>query len=453
MDVLLTHCAGLDVHKKTVVACCFTPDGAGQKQKAIRTFGTVTKELLLLSDWLLSQGVTHVAMESTGEFWKPVYNILEGNFELLVVNAQHIKNVPGRKTDVKDAEWIAELLRHGLVRSSFIPSKPQRALRDLTRQRTNLVQNRAMVVNWLQKACEDANIKLSSVATDITGVSGRTMLEALLQGHSSPQQLAQLAKGKLRNKLPELELALDGIVQDHHRFLISNHLAAIDFLDERIAAYDQYIADFMAQMPPLPPAPPTDAAPTDAAPTNPTSGADAPVAEAQPPLSWDEAVTLLDTIPGVNRRMAEQLLAEIGIDMRRFPSEAHLASWAKLSPGNNESGGKRYPGTIGHGNHNLRSSLVQAAWASIKVKTSYLATLYYRLVGRRGKKRAIIAVAHRILIAIYHMLTQREPFRDLGATYRDKRRETTLIRNAQRRFKKLGYIVQFEPAPGAAVPN
>ena len=250
MDVTYTHCAGLDVHKKTVVACCITPGIKGEKQLEIRTFGTMTADLLALSDWLSLKGVTHVAMESTGEFWKPVYNILEGNFELLVVNARHIKNVPGRKTDVKDAEWIADLLRHGLLRGSFIPPQAQRDLRDLTRQRTNLVQDRATVVNRLQKVCEWSNIKLSSVATDITGVSARAMLEAILAGHTEPQTLADLAKGRLRNKRDELERALTGVVREHHQFMMAQNLAQIDFLDEQIALYDDQITLHMAQSAP-----------------------------------------------------------------------------------------------------------------------------------------------------------------------------------------------------------
>jgi len=408
MDVTYTHCAGLDVHKKSVVACCITPGVKGEKQHEIRTFGAMTADLLALSDWLSSKKVTHVAMESTGEFWKPVYNILEGNFELLVVNARHIKNVPGRKTDVKDAEWIAELLRHGLLRGSFIPPQAQRDLRDLTRQRTNLVQDRATVVNRLQKVCEWSNIKLSSVATDITGVSARAMLEAILEGRTAPQALADLAKGCLRNKRSELERALNGVVRDHHRFMLAQHLAQIDFLDEQIALFDEQIALHMAQtdtdnaqQPPSSPTTPTDA----------SAGTtiDASSLAAAPP-SWEEVVELLDTIPGVNRRTAELLLAEIGADMSRFSSAAHLASWAKVAPGTNESAGKRYSGATGHGNLWLRTAIVQAAWAAVRVKKSYLSSVYHRIAGRRGARRAIFAVAHRMLTAIYHMLTHREPF-------------------------------------------
>lgn len=443
MDVTYTHCAGLDVHKKSVVACCITPGAKGEKQLEIRTFTTMTADLLALSDWLATKSVTHVAMESTGEFWKPVYNILEGNFELLVVNAKHIKNVPGRKTDVKDAEWIADLLRHGLLRGSFIPPQAQRDLRDLTRQRTNLVQDRATVVNRLQKVCEWSNIKLSAVATDITGASARAMLEAILAGHTTPQTLADLAKGRLRNKRPELERALQGIVRDHHRFLLAQHLAQIDFLDEQIALFDTQIVRHMATATPDDtPEPPASAGPPiDTVAPTPT---DVPAA-APAPLTWEEAVELLDTIPGVNRRTAELLLAEIGPDMSRFPSAAHLASWAKVAPGNNESAGKRYSGATGHGNRWLRTGIVQAAWAAVKVKKSYLSSFYHRLAARRGAKRAIFAVAHRMLTAVYHMLTKREAYHDLGATYLDERDKTNLIKRTVKRFAQLGYQVDIEP--------
>lgn len=446
MDVTYTHCAGLDVHKKTVVACCIRTAEPGGKQTTIRTFGTMTADLLQLSDWLLAQQVTHVAMESTGEVWKPVYNILEGNFTVLVVNAKHIKNVPGRKTDVKDAEWIADLLRHGLLRGSFIPPLAQRDLRDLTRQRMNLVRDRATVVNRLQKVCEWSNLKLSSVATDIMGVSARAMLEAILAGHTTPQALAALAKGRLRNKRQELERALTGVVRAHHQFMLTQHLAQIDFLDEQIALYDERIVLHIAQSTPdLTPAPPS-------APTAPTTVSGDTPSDAPPsatlPLAWEEAIHLLDTMPGVNRRLAEVLLAEIGTDMRRFPSAAHLASWAKVSPGNNQRAGKHYSGATGQANRWLRTTLVQAAWAAIKVKRSYLASLYHRLAGRRGAKRAIMAVAHHMLTAIYHMLTKHEAYKDLGATYWDERNKATLIKRTVHRLTQLGYQVHVQPSQG-----
>ena len=438
MEVTFTHCAGLDVHKKTVVACCITPGAKGEKQIEVRTFGTMTVDLLALSDWLTSKQITHVAMESTGEFWKPIYNLLEGNFEILVVNAKHIKNVPGRKTDVKDAEWIAELLRHGLVRGSFIPPQAQRDLRDLTRQRTNLVQDRATVVNRLQKVLEWANIKLSSVATDVTGVSARAMLEAIVQDQVDPAALSELARGRLRKKRDALEQALTGAVRDHHRFMIGQHLTQIDFLDQQIAAFDEQITAAMQDMS-QPPDEPGPAQP-DASQVVVT-----PPEDTTAPLTWEAAVALLDTIPGVGPRAAEMILAEIGLDMSRFPSEAHLSSWAKVSSGNNESAGKRYSGAIGHGNRWLRTVLVQVAWAAVKVKKSYLSSFYHRLAARRGAKRAIIAVAHRLLIAIYHMLKKQEPYKDLGATYLDERNKPKVVSRMKHRIEQLGYRVTIEP--------
>ena len=438
MDVVYRHCAGLDVHKKTVVACCITPGAKGEKQIEVRTFGTMTVDLLALSDWLTSKQITHVAMESTGEFWKPIYNLLEGNFELLVVNAKHIKNVPGRKTDVKDAEWITELLRHGLVRGSFIPPQAQRDLRDLTRQRTNLVQDRATVVNRLQKVLEWANIKLSSVATDVTGVSARAMLEAIVQDQVDPAALSELARGRLRKKRDALEQALTGAVRDHHRFMIAQHLMQIDFLDQQIAAFDEQITAAVQDLsqPPDEPGPPqSDASQVVVTPPEDTTA----------PLTWEAAVALLDTIPGVGPRAAEMILAEIGLDMSRFPNEAHLSSWAKLSSGNNESAGKRYSGAIGHGNRWLRTVLVQVAWAAVKVKKSYLSSFYHRLAARRGAKRAIIAVAHRMLIAIYHMLKKHEPYKDLGATYLDERNKPKVVSRMKHRIEQLGYRVTIEP--------
>jgi transposase len=309
------------------------PDAGGEPCSETRSFSTMTAGLLALSDWLSSQGITHVAMESTGEFWKPVYNLLEGNFEILVVNAQHMKNVPGRKTDVLDAEWIAQLLRHGLLRGSLIPPLPQRDLRDLTRARTNLVRERATVVNRLQKVLEWANLKLASVVTDVTGVSARAMLSALAQGETDAQALADLAKGRLRSKRQELQSALVGRVRVHHCFLIVNHLTHIDFLDEQIALFDNQIAQHLQAHSPPKPDPPAPK-------TTPQKGelASSPTQITDPPsLSWQEAVTLLDTIPGVGRTSAEMLRAEIGSDMSRFPSAAHLARWARLCPGNHES--------------------------------------------------------------------------------------------------------------------
>ena len=440
---IYTHCAGLDVYKKSVVACCITL--GPQKEKLIehRTFGTMTADLLVLSDWLTSKQITHVALESTDEFLKPVYNILEGQFEILLVNAQDIKHVPGRKTDVRDAEWLADCLRHGLLRATYIPPRSQRDLRDLTRQRTNLVQDRASVVNRLQQVLEWANFKLAAVASDVTDVSARAMVAAILAGQGEPQVLAEFARGRLRHKQSELERALAGRVREHHRFLIANHLTEIDFLDKQLALFDSEIARHVEQQA--------------------EQQADSPVSSqadiklgnlahdsADQPLSWEAAVELLDTIPGVGRRNAEQLLAEIGTDMRRFPSEAHLAGWAKLAPGNNESAGKRYSGKIGKGNRWLRTCLVQAAHAAVRGKDSYLKSIYHRLVGRRGARRAIVAVAHRILIAIYHMLRKHEPWHELGAIYLDERNKGRLLNRMTRRMERLGYRVTLEATAEAA---
>jgi transposase len=455
MQVTYTYCAGLDIHKKTVVACASVPDPQGQPQTIIRTFSTMTADLLALGDWLHSLAVTAVAMESTGEFWKPVYNLLEGQFELLVVNAQHIKNVPGRKTDVKDAEWLADLLRHGLLHSSFIPPRSQRDLRDLTRQRTNLVQDRATVVNRLQKALEWANLKLSAVVSDVTGVSARAMLAAIVAGETAPAELAELARGRLRAKRDLLEQALTGRVREHHRFIIAEHLIQFDNLDEQIGRFDAQISAYLDQVSAPPPA---AAGASDAAPASSPPAADpaSPAPAAEPPspapaaLTWNAALVLADAVPGIGLRLAQDILAETGIDMTRFPSAAHFASWAKLCPGHNESAGKRFSGATGHGNRWLRTKLVQAAWAAVKVRDSYFAACFHRLAGRRGVKRAIIAVAHRILIALYHVLAKQEAFRDLGATYYDARSQAQLIKRTERRFAQLGLKVTVEPWPPAA---
>ncbi len=440
MDVLYTHCAGLDVHKRTVVACCLTPGADGTPQRQIRTFSTMTQDLLALSDWLSSLGITHVAMEATGEFWKPVHTILEATFTVLVVNAHHIKTVPGRKTDVKDAEWIANLLRHGLLKASFIPPLPQRDLRDLTRQRTNLVQDRATVVNRLQKVLEWANLKLSSVATDVTGVSARAMLQAIVAGEADPAVVAELAHGRMRSKRAALEQALTGRVREHHRYLLAQHLLHLDFLDEQIAALDQQITRMIAPEPPAE-EPPAENAGTGPLPDEATDGTGAGAV-----LAWSEAIEVLDTIPGVGRLAAEQIVAEIGTDMGRFASAGHLASWAKVCPGNNESAGKRRSGATGQGNRWLRSVLIQAAWAAVKVKESHLAAVYQRLAGRRGAKRAIMAVAHRILVAAYYMLRDRVPYREPGAPPADGQRKAQVLSRMLKHIEKLGYTVSLEPS-------
>ncbi len=403
MEVVHAHCAGLDVHKRTVVACRLGRDAQGRKVQVTETFGTTTAELLRLSDWLALGDCTHIAMESTGEYWKPIWNILEGSFELLLVNAQHVKRVPGRKTDVSDAEWLADLLQHGLLQASFIPPVEQRDRRDLTRQRTQLVRDRARVVNRLHQVLETANLKLGSVAKDITGLTSRNILAALVQDQLDPAQLDALVVGRLRDKLPQLQAALTGRVREHHRFLITQHLAQVDFLDEQIALYSQEIERL----------------------THP----------------FDEQLALLDTIPGVGRTTAEVILAEVGADLSRFSTPAHLAAWAGLAPGNHESAGKRYSGQTRQGSQWLRASLIQAANAAARTKGSYLSAQYHRLAARRGRKRALVAVAHSILIIAYHILQRHEPYRDLGSNYFDERKKEAVANRLMRRLERLGYAV------------
>ncbi|MEI7683368.1 MAG: IS110 family transposase [Candidatus Saccharibacteria bacterium] len=408
MQVVHENCAGLDVHKKTVVACVITPKDKGGWEKEIRTFSTMTKDLLNLSDWLTSKGCTHVAMESTGEYWRPVFNILEGNLEVILVNARHIKAVPGRKTDIKDAQWIAELLQHGLLRASFIPPVEQRDLRDLTRHRSNFVRERVNLVNRVQKVLEGANIKLGCVASDVLGVSGRAMLGAIVDGNRSPEVMAELAQGTLRQKQDLLVEALEGRVRPHHKFILAQLLGIIDGIDETISQFDREIEDYCRP--------------------------------------FAEAVELVDTIPGVARRTAEIIVSEIGTDMSRFPSAEHLAAWAGLAPGNYESGGKTLSASTRKGNRFLRTILVQSAHALARTKT-YLAAQYRRLSARRGKKRAAVAVAHSILVIAYHLISRHEPYRDLGDDYFDQKRPESVKKRLVKRLEKLGYQVNLEPIP------
>ncbi len=407
MNALYPCVAGLDVHKKTVVACVRRLDGQGRVSKQVKTFGTMTRDLLELGDWLSRQGVTHVAMESTGVYWKPVFHLLEGRFtEILLVNAQHIKNVPGRKTDVKDCEWIAQLLQCGLLRGSFVPPVQIRQLRDLTRQRSQLVADRARVANRIQKVLEDANIKLASVATDILGVSGRAMLEAMIRGESDPEQLADMAKRRLRAKLPQLRQALLGKVTEHHRFLLRTLLEQVDSLERLIASYSERIEKEMA-----------------------------PFASARDRLR---------TIPGVDQRTAECMIAELGINMDQFPSEGHLASWAGLCSGMNESAGKKRSSKTRKGSRWLRQTMVQAAWAASHTKTTYLAAQYRRLAPRRGRKRALIALAHTLLGIVYQMLKKGTEYADLGADYFERRDAGRLTRHLVDRLERLGHKVTLE---------
>jgi transposase len=402
MDTLNRCCAGLDVHKDTVFACArrLLPDDTVETE--IRRFGTTTAGLLALLDWLLAAGVTVVAMESTGVYWKPVFNILEGHLRVLLVNAEQVRQVEGRKTDVRDCEWIAQLLQHGLIRPSFVPPAPVRELRELTRQRTQLVGERASVVNRLQKVLEDANIKLASVATGILGKSGRAMLEALIAGQEDPVVLARLALGRLKKKIPQLEQALRRHVTDHHRFLLRLHLDQLDHLDGLIGRIGLRIEDQLGS----PPDPPAS---EDAA----TGPAESPAAAApQGDGGLGQAVGRLQTIPGIDRRTAEVVVAEIGADMTVFPTAGHLASWSGLCPGNYQSAGKRHSGRIRRGDRWLKQALVQAAWAASRRKRGYFAAAYRRWRSRLGSKRALIAVAHALLTTCYHLLKN-------GTTYQE----------------------------------
>jgi transposase len=407
MEVKHPRCAGIDVHKKEVVVGCRIAPSKGAAKIEIRRFGTMTQDLLELSDWLAKSGITHVAMESTGSYWRPVYNVLEGMFDLTLVNAQHMKNVPGRKTDVKDAEWIADLHAHGLLNASFVPDAEQRGIRDLTRTRSSLVGERARLCNRIQKTLEDANIKLGSVATDVLGVSGRQMLHAMVEGEQDIEKIAQMAHGALRKKIPELRLALKGRVRDVHRFLLRVLLDQVEALDRTIAELNEEIDRVMKDSP------------------NP----------------FECARELLVTAPGVGRVTAEAVLAEIGTDMDQFPSASCLASWAGVCPGNHESAGKRLSGRTRPGNAALRPVLIIIAHVAARQKGTYAHALYKRLAPRRGKKRAIVAVAHCLLIAFYHMLKNGVPYIELGADHFDRLNKPKTVHNLTKRLQSLGYQV------------
>lgn len=412
MDTMYRCCAGLDVHKETVAACVRRVDSSGRVSKQVRTFGTTTGQLLQLLDWLVAEGVEAAAMESTGVFWKPVWNILESTVKLILVNARHIRNVPGRKTDVKDCEWIAQLLGHGLLRASFVPQRPQRELRDLTRHRSQLVAEQSRVCNRVQKILEDANIKLASVATDVLGVSGRAMIQALIAGQDDSRQLAELARRRLRRKLPQLTEALRGHVTEHHRFMLAQLMDHLTYLEDQIVLFDQRIEELMHP--------------------------------------FQEALQRLTTIPGVGVRTAQNVLAEIGTDMSRFPTDQHLASWAAMCPGNRQSAGKRRSGHTNHGNRWLRAALVQAAWAASRTKQTYLSSQYRRLAGRRGKKRAIVAVGHTMLVMMYHILRDGVDYQELGHDWLDKLHPQQLTRYLVKRLESLGHEVTLTPLDRAA---
>jgi len=412
VEVLYDRCCGLDVHQKTVVACLITPGRGGRPHKELRTFGTLTADLLALADWLRAADCTQVAMEATGVYWQPIWNLLEDAFTLLLVNARHIKAVPGRKTDVKDCEWLADLLRHGLVRASFVPARPQRELRELTRYRTALVRERTAEGNRLHKTLERANLKLGAVASKVLGLSGRQIVTALLAGTTDPAVLADLAQGKLRAKRPQLEQALVGTPGEHQRFLLARQLAHIDFLDETLAEVSAAIAERLRP--------------------------------------FDATIERLDAIPGVGRYTAEVLLAEIGTEMSRFPTAAHLASWAGMCPGNYESAGKRQKGKTRKGNKWLRAALLEAGHAAARTQGTYLAAQYHRLVPRLGKKKAAVAVGHSILVAVYYLLQRGTTYAELGGNYFDARNREHVERRLVRRLEKLGFTVTLTPNDPAA---
>lgn len=413
MDIVNACCAGLDVHKETVVVTVRRRQENGKVQQQTRTFGTMTEQLIDLGDWLQEQGVTHLAMESTGVYWKPIWNLLEDRFQILLVNAQHIKHVPGRKTDVKDSEWIAQLLQCGLLRGSFVPPTPQRELRELTRQRRQLVHSKASVANRIQKVLEDANIKLGSVATDVLGVSGRDMLRALVAGERDASKMAELARRKLRAKIPALRLALQGRVTEHHRFLLKLLLDELTHLEDLIERLTARITQVL-------------------------------------PSPFAQAIELLATIPGIEVRAAENIVAEVGVDMAVFPTAGHLSSWAGMCSGQRESAGKRQSGRTRKGNQWLRTTLVQVAWAASHTKNTYLSSQYRRLAGRRGKKRALLAVGHTILVIVYHLLQDRKKYQDLGADYLDRLDTNRLTRQLVRRLERLGHEVALKPKESAA---
>jgi transposase len=408
VEVCHARCAGLDVHKATVVACALLSEGGGPVQRETKTFATHTRALMELADWLAERGVTHVAMEATGVYWKPVWAVLEGQFELLLANAQHMRNIPGRKTDVNDAAWIADLLRHGLLKGSFVPPQPIQDLRDLMRYRSQLTRERAAVTNRIAKLLEQANIKLGDVASDIMGRSGQDMLQALAEGQQDPARLASYGRRQLRDKRAELELALTGKVREHHRYLLGKLLEHWRFLSRQIQELEQ---DVERQMAP-----------------------------------FAEAVSRLESIPGVSRVTAWTIVAEMGVSMQRFATAHHLASWAGVCPGQHESAGKRYSGRIRPGNLWLRSALCEAAWGATRKKGCYFGALYRRLAGRRGKRRALVAVAHALLVVAYYVLRDRRSYAELGGDYFDRLHAESIKRYHIRRLQQLGLKVSVEAA-------
>jgi transposase len=499
MEIAYPCCTGLDVHKKDVKACLATTQEDGEVRKEIRVYSTKTEDLLQMRDWLKEAGCTCIAMEATGVYWKPIYNLLEGHFQLLVVNPQYVKALRGHKTDRKDAAWIADLLRLGMLKESFIPSKEQRELRELTRYRTRLVEERAREVNRLQKSLEDTNIKLGDVVSDVLGKAARMILEALAAGETDPRRLANFAVGRVRASQEQLERALTGNVSTHHRFMLGEHLKQIENLDAAIRRVSQHIADQFGEPDPDPatekpaslscnqeqPEPGQQSQPLRSGaseqavevsqmsgqissevcsePATPRMQAqrDADVqrtiqapstvvcCQAEKPLSWHKAIQLLCSIPGISQRAAQGILAEIGLNMSQFPSARHLASWAGVCPGNDESAGKRRNGKTRQGNPWVRRILVQAAHAAAHTKNTYLAAQYRRIANRRGGKRAIMAVAHSILVIIYHVLLDEKPYQDLGSNFFDEHDRQAVEKGLVRRLERLGYRVDLQELPQA----
>lgn len=409
MDTLFARVAGLDVHLKTIACAVRCRQESGKLLVQVRSFGTMTRDLRALADYLQALGVTHVALEATGVLWKPVWNVLEGRFTLLLVNPRHLKKVPGRKTDVSDAEWIAQLLQCGLLRGSLVPPRAVRQLRGLTRHRAQLAGEHTRVANRIHKLLEDANIKLGAVASDVLGQSGRAMLRALLHGERDPEKLAELARGRLRGKIPQLQLALEGNCTEHHRYLLGRLLSHVSYLESQAEQFSVRIAHRLSEL--LPPA----------------------------------AQQRLDRIPGVNRTTIENVIAEIGVDMAVFPDEHHLSSWCGLCPGNEESAGKRLRSRTRKGNRWLRRALAEAAWAASHVKDSYLPAQYRRLAARRGKKRALVALGHSLLVIIYHVLKNQVEYHDLGADYFNRLEPERLRRYLVKRLQRLGFAVTLTP--------
>jgi transposase len=453
MQIMYHRCCGIDVHKKMIVACLLILTAQGV-HKEIQTFSTMVSDLFRLRDWLKAQRCEAVAMESTGVYWKCIWNVLEGEMELLLCNAQHIKAVPGRKTDVKDAEWIADLLQHGLLRASFVPPRPQRELRDLTRYRSSLAADRARLVNRIQKTLEDTNIKLASVATDITGKSGRAILEAMLQGEQNPQKLAELAQGRMKEKREQLAQALQGTLGDHHRFLLASQLRQLDFFTLQIREIDQQIAHRLGlQSDPDDPEPPdsTRSLPAKEEPADPPETPESsPPPCMQPdspqPLSSAEAIHILDEVPGINVRVGAIVVAELGLEMDRFPDEAHLASWVGLCPAAKISANTRLSTKTGKGNRWLRQALIEVANAAARSKGTFLGAYYQRLRKRMGHKKAIVALAHRILVIIYHLLKEHQPYRELGPDHVDEKAAEVAKRRALRTLEQLGYDITLQSA-------